>query len=244
MVARPRIPASGKITKGIKPNTLVNQTMAFVEKQLPAWRDDKTRKFAEAEEELNGQLCKFLNDRASDDFPMAKFHHEERQGNRRRVDFSANPSSKAIKASIYESIYEPFLVMEGKRLPTPTASREREYLTGLTELSGGVQRYRLCLHGKGMSVAMLIAYVQSGEVVEWHKTINGWVTTLKTSGEDTSCKWTAKDALGKPKNTGKNKACRCESSHKRSEGDDIRLVHLWICMPPKATKKKAKAGSA
>jgi hypothetical protein len=238
MASPPRIPASGRITRGITPNRLITQTIAFVEKQLPAWRDDRTRKSAQAEEELNGQLCKFLADRARDGFPMTVFHHEERQGRHRRADFSANPSSKAIAAAVYDSIYEPFLVMEGKRLPTPTAARKREYLTGLTKLSGGIQRYRLCLHGKGHLVAVLIGYVQKGGVTDWHKTINGWIDDLKTSREDAGLEWTEKDALGTLKNTGENKACRCESNHSRTDGAaDIRLIHLWICMPPKKSKK-------
>ena len=236
--------SSGKLTREPTPNALVNQTMVFVEKELPSWRDDKTRKYAEAEEALNAQLCKYLNDRGRDHFPMAVFHHEERQGTKRRVDLSANPSSKAIKAAVYESIYEPFLVMEGKRLPTPTKAREREYLTGFADESGGIQRYRMCLHGKGMKIAMLIAYVQSGEAKDWHTPINGWVKTLKTSGEDKSCKWTTADALGKITHDGKKNACHCQSSHKRSDGEpDIKLVHLWICMPPKPSKKKTTKGS-
>lgn len=243
MASRLSSPSSGRVSKGIAPNTLVNQTIAFVERQLPAWRDDRTRKYAEAEEALNGQLCKFLNDRARDEFPMAIFHHEERQGTKRRVDFSANPSSKAIKAAAYESLYDPFLVMEGKRLPTPTKAREREYITGLEEKSGAVQRYRLCLHGKGMEVAMLIAYVQRRETKDWHATINGWVKALNDSGEDTSCNWTTADYLGETENDGRKKACRCESNHKRSHGEpDIKLVHLWICMLPKPSKEKAKSG--
>lgn len=235
------IPSSGRITRGITPKTLINQTMAFVERQLPAWRDDKSRKVVTAEEELNGQLCKFLNNSARDRFPMAVFHHEEKQGNRRRVDLSANPSLEAIEAALYESIYDPFLIMEGKRLPTPTSAREREYVTGLSELSGGIQRYRLSLHGKAFTVAVLIGYLQSGDVKFWRKTINGWIKALATSGEDTSCRWTAKDALGKLNNTGQKKACRCKSTHNRSNGAaDIRLVHLWICMVPRKIKAKAK----
>jgi hypothetical protein len=214
--------------------------MAFVEKQLPTWRDDTSRKPAEAEEELNGQLCKFLNDRARETFPMAVFHHEERQVRRRRVDLSAGPSSKAIEAAVYESIYQPYLVMEGKRLPTPTAAREREYITGFSKRSGGVQRYRLSLHGDGMDVAVLIAYVQNGDVKGWRKSINNWIKELKASGEDKTCVWSKRDTLGELKNTGLKKTCRCESTHKRKIGTpDIRLVHLWICMTPFAPKKKA-----
>jgi hypothetical protein len=100
-----------------------------------------------------------------------------------------------------------------------------------------MQRYRLCLHGKDHAVAVLIAYVQSGEVKEWHKRINGWITALKTSDEDPSLKWTKKDTLGKLKNTGKKRSCRCKSIHTRTDGtEDITLVHLWICMSPKNSK--------
>lgn len=241
MASPPQIPAIGKITRGITPNKLITQTIAFVEKQLPAWRDDEARKNADVEEELNGQLCKFLIDRARDDFPMTIFHHEERQGSRRRSDFSASPSSKAIEAAIYESIYEPYLVMEGKRLPTPSAAREREYLTGLDKESGGIQRYRLCLHGKAHAIAVLIAYVQSGEVKAWHNKINGWIAALKISNEDTSLNWTADDVLGELKNTGIKKTCRCESKHQRTNGAaDIELVHLWICMPRNGVSGSSK----
>ena len=238
MTARFLTPPSGKITRGIKPNTFVDKTTKFVERQLPKWRDDKTRPVVEAEEGLNGQLCKFLNDRARDEFPMAYFHHEEKQGKRRRVDLSALPSTKAIEAAMYESIDVPFLVMEGKRLPAPSNDREREYLTGLAKKSGGIQRYRLGLHGQAFPLAMIIGYVQSGEVADWMTTINGWVKALVKSGEDKTCDWTAKDALLNLTNDGRKKASRCESSHLRAGIGDISLIHLWICMSKKAPKRK------
>jgi hypothetical protein len=233
MAAHSQIPASGRITNGIKPNTLVEKTIKFVEDQLPQWRDDKTRSAVESEEDLNGQVCKFLNDRARDNFPMANFHHEEKQGKRRRVDLSVVPSSKAIEAALYGSIYIPFLVIEGKRLPAPSTNREREYVTGLAAISGGIQRFRLGLHGKGLSQALMIAYVQEKNVAHWHKTISGWISALEESGEDKTCAWTSKDTLKDLMNDGETEACRCESSHLRKGLTDIRLVHLWICMSPK-----------
>lgn len=232
MGSRPPIPASGKITSGITPNRLVTQTMAFIEKQLPTWRDDPTRNYVEGEDDLTGQLCKFLDDRARDEFPMAIFHHEEPQGLRRRVDISANPSSKAIKAAIYKSIYQPFLVIECKRLPAPEKEREREYLTGLDKKSGGIQRFRLSLHGRGMKTAMLIGYVQAGALEEWVATVNGWVEALTASGEDASCNWTIADRLVAAKSDLKNQVYRCSSSHKRmGTGPKIRLTHVWVRMP-------------
>ncbi|MGI8980163.1 MAG: hypothetical protein ACR2FY_13140 [Pirellulaceae bacterium] len=235
------VSASGRITRGISPNTFVNETIKFVENQLHVWRDDKRRPYVEAEEDLNGQLCKFLNDRARDDFPMALFQHEERQGKRRRIDLSVLPSSKAIVAAIYESIYEPFLVIEGKRLPAPSKGREREYLTGFDKKSGGIQRFRLCLHGKSLVAAVMVGYVQTSEVEDWLMTINGWIAALKSSGEDKTCVWSDQDQLGELQNDGKARASRCESRHLRlGDVPEVRLTHLWICMAQEGNRTARK----
>lgn len=236
MAARSTIPAGGRISSGIEPNAFVKKTAKFVEGELSKWRDDNTRPAVEAEEELNGQLCKFLNDSARDNFPMACFHHEEKQGKRRRVDMSVLPSTKAIEATLYDSIYIPFLVIEGKRLPAPAKGREREYLTGLDDRSGGVQRFRLCLHGQHLTVAIIVGYVQQGEVSEWLDRINGWIHALRLSNEDKTCIWTASDCLSSLESDGRAQASRCESIHLRSNADDINLIHLWICIPAIAKK--------
>ena len=206
----PPSPSSGRITSGITPNTFVEKTLKFIEDQLPEWRDDKTRPVVEAEEDLNGQLCKYLNDRARENFPMAYFHHEEKQGKRRRVDMSVLPSTKAIEAALYDSIYVPFLVIEGKRLPAPGSGREREYVTGMAESSGGIQRFRLCLHGRLLKSAVMVAYVQQGKINEWLKTINDWISDLEATKVDSSCSWSSSDHLGTISGGGK-KAARCQS---------------------------------
>ena len=158
------------------------------------------------------------------------------------LDMSATPSLKAIRANLYESIYEPFLVIEGKRLPAPTSDREREYITGHDETSGGVQRFRLCLHGQKLSAAVVVRYVQCGDVSDWLTTINGGITDLSTTEKDKSCSWSKKDHLGNLKNDGKAKASRCDSQHGRTGGlPDVRLTHLWICFPTKAKLPKKKS---
>lgn len=241
MAASP-LASTGTITKGIKPKTFVAKTIEFVESQLHEWRDDSTRKHSIAENALNLQLCKFLSDRARRDFPMACFNHEEPQTGQRRVDLSVTPSSEAIEASLYDSIYDPFLVIEGKRLPAPSAGREREYLTGLDDKSGGVQRFRLCLHGHGHAIAVIVGYLQSGSASDWHSTINGWIGALEKSSEDKTCSWSSADNLASLANDGTSKAARCESKHDRDGGSaPIELVHLWIKMPDVAkTKRGAK----
>jgi hypothetical protein len=96
---------------------------------LAAWRDDSERSPAERERDLNSQLCKYLNVTAKKaDFAMVHFHHEEPQGNQYSADISANPPDADWIEGRQYTKYEPFLVLEGKRLPTPGAGREREYV--------------------------------------------------------------------------------------------------------------------
>src|SRR4051794_24713290 len=123
-------PVAPGITGDLVPNTLVDETLAFVRRELSGWRDDPERPEETAEEKLNLQLCKYLNVRARHDFPMAHFNHEEPQGPFRRIDLSVTPESIIVAGTRAYTKYEPYLVMEGKRLPAPTKSRQQEYVTG------------------------------------------------------------------------------------------------------------------
>ena len=101
------------ITSGITLNTLVNETLDFVRKQLPGWRDDPERPEAESEEKLNSNLCDYLNYRARHDYPMAIFHHEEFQTGRRRIDLSVKTEQAIIVGTRKFTKYDPYLVIIG-----------------------------------------------------------------------------------------------------------------------------------
>lgn len=182
----------GKITSGLTPSTIVLKTLEFVRSQLPNWRDDPTRETVTAEEELNSQLCKYLNSATRrENFAMAYFHHEERQTGRSRVDMSALPQNPATIEGKLHSIYEPFVVLEGKRLPAPSHDREREYATGTEKASGGIQRFKLGLHGNRLKHAAIIGYVQSNTCEAWFTSINVWVNELANADQD----WSANECL-------------------------------------------------
>ena len=51
----------GKITIGIREDTLVLEIVAFIRQQLHSWRDDPDRAQEQAENRLNQQMCKFLD---------------------------------------------------------------------------------------------------------------------------------------------------------------------------------------
>ncbi|MBM4045966.1 MAG: hypothetical protein FJ279_12685 [Planctomycetes bacterium] len=223
----------GRITSGVHPGTLVRQTIGFVRHQLPCWRDDPDRRPEESEEQLNAQLCKFLNTRARHEFPMAHFHHEEHQNARRRVDVSALPAEPIWVGTRRHSIYDPFLVFEGKRLPAPSSDREREYVTGLERRSGGIQRFKLGLHGADLEAAGMIGYVQQGTVLAWHEIINQWIADLAARPKSDVCSWSATDQLQQLRQDTRRAVAACQSSHARPDlahGKAIVLHHLWVAM--------------
>lgn len=219
----------GRITSGLAPNTTVFKTLQFVTTQLPRWRDLPDRPFVTGEEELNGQLCKFLNVAARrENFPMAYFHHEERQTGRRRVDLSALPPKDTVIEGRLYGILDPFLVLEGKRLPAPSSDREREYVIGKKEITGGIQRFKLGLHGANLNHAGMIGYVQRDSFDDWFTCINAWITELSA----TSSEWTKKDQLKSLSSDASNCVATCTSNHERvdSETEQIHLTHLWVDM--------------
>ena len=224
----------GRISHGPSDN-LTQRTLEFVCAQLPRWRDDPNRKSEFSEEALNAQLCKFLNVAARNEFPMVYFHHEERQTGRRRVDLSALPTRNLLIGSTYRSIYDPFFVLEGKRLPAPTGTREREYVTGGADKSGGIQRFKLGLHGANVTDAGMIGYVQSGTFASWLVMINNWISELTTDPTVPDERWSDADKLADFSEREDVHTATLSSEHRRANGTtspNIRIRHLWVEISP------------
>lgn len=226
-------PSYGRITQGITLNTLIEETVDFVRKELPGWRDHVDRCDEISEEPLNSQLCDFLDNRARRGFQMARFHHEQRQTRDRRVDIAAKLTQDTVIEAVPYTIYEPFLVLEGKRLPAPSTPREREYVRGTTKKTGGIQRFKLGLHGAQCEVAVMIGYVQNETLVVWRDRINMWISELATASPVDNEVWDIQEQLNDFREDAAVKTAQSNSVHLR-EGDCIRasiqLYHLWIVM--------------
>jgi hypothetical protein len=226
-------PDRGRITSGLTSNALVASTLEFVRDELPKWRDDPERAVEDSEERLNAQLCKYLNVASRQTFPMVYFHHEEKQTGTRRVDFSALPSENQIIGSTFHTIYNPFVVIEGKRLPSPTPDREREYVTGGESKSGGIQRFKLGLHGAKHELVALIAYVQEGELRVWFKQINSWIRDLEGTHGPGDEAWSLGEQLAGFVEHAASSTAESSSLHPRS-GDvvspNFRIRHFWVRM--------------
>lgn len=227
---------TGRISKGPSSNGLAKRTLDFVKRELPNWRDDPDRNAEASEERLNAQLCKYLNASAREKFPMVCFHHEEKQTVNRRIDLSGCLSKGCVLGSTYFSIYDPFVVLEGKRLPAPSREREREYVTGGAETTGGIQRFKLGLHGAKNQVAAMIAYVQDGKTEEWLSQINAWITDLEKHGSANGENWCAGERLTGFVHSSEEGISEALSAHSRV-GDviskSIQLHHFWIVMQTK-----------
>lgn len=225
-------PARGRISRG-PTEVLVEQTLAFVRRELAGWRDDPERIAQDAEEHLNAQLCKYLNVACNHRFPMIHFSHEEKQTGIRRVDMSALPTVGQLVGLTYHSIYDPFLVLEGKRLPAPSSSREREYVTGGNEKCGGIQRFKLGLHGANQAVAAIIGYIQHGEAKDWEQSINNWMRELVGKRPSTGEEWFDEEQLTDFVEDHELRLATAHSLHKRignTVSREIEIRHLWVRM--------------
>ncbi len=223
----------GKITLGIEPNSLVERTIEFIYAHLPAWRDHSDRLCEDAEEALNSQLCKHMNVLARQKFSMVHFNVEERQDDgHRKVDLAATPDEAIDIHTNSYTIYDPLLVIEAKRLPTPGTGREKEYLTGFENRSGGVQRFRLGLHGNKLETVAMIGYVQSSSSSHWHQQVNRWISEEIESRTDKTCDWSTADELGTLSLNNELRTALCESSHQRinAVSTQISIRHLWVEM--------------
>jgi hypothetical protein len=225
-------PGRGRISEG-PTDALVERTLEFVRGELAGWRNDPERTREEAEERLNAQLCKYLNVAASHRFPMVLFSHEEKQTGTRRVDMSALPISGGFIGTTYHTVYDPFLVFEGKRLPAPSRNREREYVTGGAKKSGGIQRFKLALQGAKQTTAAMIAYIQKDEIEHWRSTINGWIREVASDETAIDEQWSADEQLSDLTTDHAVHIASASSAHKRRKGaisPEIRIRHLWVVM--------------
>lgn len=224
---------TGKITSGIKPRTFQLMIINFVYQQLPAWRDDSDRLPEQSERKLNSQLSKFLNLEARKNFPMVQFGHEEPQYGNRDVDISVLPEETMIIEAQTYTKYDPVLVIECKRLPAASPDREREYVTGTkpNKISGGIQRFKLGLHGAKHDLAAMVGYIQNSTAQHWYSKINSWILELAKKPIGDGCVWFDETLQAFEGNESKGiHSCRSIHSRTSNKVNKIELYHLWIAM--------------
>lgn len=145
---------------------------------------------------------------------------------------SVTPVEKTVLGVRNYTKYEPVLVIECKRLPAPSADREKEYVIRAEpkKKSGGIQRFKLGLHAGQFDIAAMVGYVQKGTFQDRHYQINQWISKMAGHSTPDGCVWTAKERLNPIEEDMTNKTAKCSSVHKRSSNNEIVIHHLWIAM--------------
>jgi hypothetical protein len=209
-------------------NDVITAVINFVFSNLAYWRDDKNRHQKTVEKHLTVQLCDFLND-IPDASELFRFSHEEPQKGQCSVDIAAKPKGE-LKAFLYnDSPYQPIMVFEAKRLPAPRKNREREYVTGGCEKTGGIQRFKMERHGAGHDIAAMIGYIQVNDPIYFFAVINQWITELSIPPSLDGLVWCNDEHLHSFAMTSDGTA-KAESTHPRIHGQPIVLHHLWVVM--------------
>lgn len=121
--------------------------------------------------------------------------------------------------------HEPIFIMEAKRLPTPGKHREKEYVHGKTSSgnpNGGIERFKLEKHGKGLKECGLLGYIEIETPEVWLKNVNEWILDLKPE-------WSTDECLTLNQMT---QYYSRFSSKCHRQNDTIVLHHFWLYQRP------------
>ena len=227
---------SGRLDREIHlPSTAKLELVSFIAEELPKWRDHRDRPFSNAETILTEHLCDYLNSAAyySTVWDHIQFRTEtaDEISSGRKIDLTVKPRGAVL---IIEgrrcSQFDMLFPIECKRLPTPKGKDrdEREYVTTKYGTTGGIQRFKLGLHGSAHTFAAMIAYVQDNSVGHWLDTVNKWIHDLSKSPRSI---WGETDFLHKISTDSTTGVCTLKSQHCRESGlVACELWHLWIIM--------------
>jgi len=213
---------------------LHNAISTFLIRHLPQWANDsKYHDQKLPEDELSDALCLYLDVSARDSLSQVSFINQQRQGNRHSADMGIRPGSiNGINiGSRYCHRDEPLAVIEAKRLPTPGTGRHREYVIGDSgSKSGGIERFKEQLHGKGMPKAYMFGYIQEKlNEGSWINQVNNWISEVSSNVvPGMHAPWSDADHLQENNHLTNDRLQVLTSEHVRIDQSSIALWHGWI----------------
>ncbi len=226
-----KLKVSGKLS-GPEIDTSILAVVAFVEQCLLVFPETISETNIENEKGLTQKLVIILNSRAikgSYPFWFDKEYMEiPERGDSPAVDMAAiSTEDEGIAIDSKNFKNESFFSLEAKRLPTPGSNREKEYVIGHNK-NGAIERFKKCIHGRGLKYSAVIGYIQQNNFRFWHKTINCWIDELIQTKDKSSLRWDKKDKLV-IENSNKVTA-RLISKHVKINKTYISLYHLWVSL--------------
>lgn len=151
-----------------------------------------------SEDNVSQILCNYLERKARNEFFMVQFQY-------RYFETGHSSDFGIIEAedNYPNNVDSAFFVMEAKRLPADRKSREREYVqgeehskSGKIRYTGGVERYKRGIHGRGLPESAMIGYIQDkNNCNHWHQEINKWINDLIKTNTAINICWDEDDLL-------------------------------------------------
>ena len=210
-------------------NTQFQRVLTFIRKLLPKFADSAMNDGIANEDGLNSRLTRFITNAADQEnfFADRESMEDETRGNSPATDIGIY-----LKVNPDTGIDPPRITaFEGKRLSTKLPKKRRcEYVIGHEEKGkhvpcGGIERFKLGIHGRKLNHAGMIGYLQDGTAKTWHDKINTWICEL--SRQSSEPKWSEQEQLALKKNNGR--VAEFASVAKRTDSE-LSMTHLWISL--------------
>ena len=207
-------------------NTQFNIVVEFLKTHLPQFAKSILNANIENENGLNSRLSRFITNAAAQEifFPERESMEDETRGNSPAADIGTYLRVDDI------GIDPPLItVFEGKRLTTKLPSkRRREYVIGHKKGGkqihcGGIERFKLAIHGGKLNHAGMIGYLQDGTPDSWREKVNSWICDL--CGQPFDLAWSEREQLTPQKTDGR--VTEFSSVVNRADSE-LHLTHLWI----------------
>lgn len=214
------------ILLGPSPNMFFFTVMKFLKSHLPQFAESILQTDIQNENGLNSRLSRFITNAAAGEIFFAE---------RESMEDESHGSSPATDIGIHLkiddcSIDAPLItVLEGKRLTKRLgAKRRREYVIGHENDGkhipcGGIERFKLSIHGRKFKRAGMIGYIQEESPDYWQEQINAWVSDLSSLQE--ASKWSENEHLSQITSEGR---ISVSASTVCRESDQLHLTHLWV----------------
>ena len=117
---------------------------------------------------------------------------------------------------------KPLFIVESKILPAPPPKeRKKEYVIGVKK-NGGIERYKIEKHGKGLNECGLIGFIKENEFEYWQTQINVWIDEIAIDNSF----WNIDEKIKIREN--KTNFAFLQSIARRQNTDDLTLYHFWI----------------
>ena len=212
-------------------NTIIDK----IYKYLASILSDFNGKIDENENSMTNRLCKILSSKKPSEYPFF-FHHQNLENDKKNTstDFAVfGTFAYAQENNIDDNDFPSLIKFEAKRLDSGLpAQREKEYVHGeyangkCLKNSGGIERFKNGRHGKDVTNAGLIGYIQTNTPIYWLEKINSWIEGQIQCASNDNLIWQKTDLLTL---TNQNARLSIYSSiAHRISGDNIYLKHFWI----------------